>query len=280
MKHLKGWLEDDLEAALSVMRVDTSMSAHDFFETQFDLGEPQKTHFTGYFETVLPASLIQSETFNVPLYAIPNPSDQLPSRAEISANGIDADILAWLSDPLDAFLLQVQGSGRLQLPDGRALGIGYAGKNGHPYRSIGAELVKRGITSANQMSLGVIRAYCAENPDKVHDLLNTNPSYVFFQLRDVEAGPIGAMGLAVTPFRSIAVDPEYIPLGTPVWVDVMIDGNRSNHLMIAQDIGSAIKGPARVDIFCGTGEKAGQIAGGLNTFGKMIPLLPATGQGR
>lgn len=280
MKRLEGWLEDDLEAALSVLRSVTELPARKFFETKFALGEPRTTHFTGYFETVLFASLNQSEIYHVPLYAMPCSTGPLPSRAEIAANGIDAEILAWLANPLDAFLLQVQGSGRLRLQDGRELGIGYAGKNNHPYRSIGAELVTRGITSADQMSLDIIRGYCAANPNEVQTLLNTNPSYVFFELRDVASGPIGAMGVPVTPFRSIAVDPDYIPLGTPVWIETEIEGVPHRRLMIAQDIGSAIKGPARADIFCGTGDEAGQIAGRLNTSGKMIPLLPATGYGK
>jgi len=158
------------------------------------------------------------------------------------------------------------------LPDGGTIGIGFAGKNGHRYRSIGQELLKLGVPGP--MTLAKIKRYCTEHPDKVQSLLNTNPSYVFFELRDSNTGPIGAMGIPVTPFRSLAVDPEHIPLGTPVWVEVALDDKPTKSLMIAQDIGSAIKGPNRADIFCGTGATAERISGSLNTTGKMIPLVP------
>jgi len=254
----KGWLKDDLEAVLSVLGAQTPLPAREFFESGYVFDKPRLAHFTGYFETVISAHFERGQTHQVPLYGPPEFEGPYPTRAEIVENGLQAEILAWLAEPLDAFLLQVQGSGRLHFPDGQEIGIGYAGP-------------------AEQMSLDVIRSYCGENPTEVIALLNTNPSYVFFQLRDATTGPIGAMGIPVTPFRSIAVDPDHIPLGTPVWIEVEIEGTLHQSLMIAQDIGSAIKGPARADIFCGTGESAGEIAGRLNCSGKMIPLLPATG---
>lgn len=268
----EGWARDNLGAALSILG-HASADPAGFLEQKYDFGDAREVHFTGYFETELHASLSEQPGFQVPLYGMPD-IDPMPSRAEIVAGALHdrAEVLAWLRDPLDAFLLQVQGSGVLILSDGSRIGIGYAGKNGHPYKSIGQELLARGVQPP--MSLTKIRSYCTQNPKLVEDLLNTNPSYVFFALRDAGSGPIGAMGVPVSKLRSIAVDPEFIPLGSPAWVDVLIDGTRYQRLMIAQDIGSAIKGPNRADIFCGTGAEAGLIAGGLNTTGKLIPLLP------
>lgn len=283
MRSLCGWVEDDLAAALKVYRehsyCEIQQDAQTFFEAGFKLGDARSTHFTGYYEIALEARWDETPEFGVPLLGYPADISPMPSRSEIVAGALErsAECLAWLKDPLDAFFLQVQGSGQLHFPDGSKRGIGYAGKNGHPYRSIGAELVDRGVARAENMSPDVIRAYCQANPDKTAALLNINPSYVFFQLRDAATGPIGAMGIPVTALRSIAVDPDHIVLGSPVWVELEMDGRPLRQLMIAQDVGSAIKGAGRADIFCGTGDVAGQVAGRLNTRGKMIPLVPVSG---
>ena len=155
--------------------------------------------------------------------------------------------------------------------------VGYGGKNGHPYRSVGQELVRRGIFEQHQVSAQVIRNWVAENPDEGRELLHHNPSYVFF--RDVtdqvsmEKGPLGAMNRPVTAGRSIAVDPEIVPLGSPVWLEK--DGAAPiRRLTIAQDTGSAIKGAQRADIFYGSGADAGDEAGRIRDTGRMVVLLP------
>ena len=276
-----GWAKDDLREALRAYArtadVPGEIDPRSFFENRFETGAPIDATFTGYFEMELAGRLNPEKGFTVPLYPMPDSGEPLPDRAAITRGALDIAPIAWVADPLDAFLLQVQGSGRLILPDGHAVGVGYAGRNGHPYRSIGAELVRRGVVTVEDMSLDVIRRYCSENPDAVEELLSTNPSYVFFCLRPAGSGPIGAMGAAVSPLRSIAVDPDFISLGSPVWVDLEIDGKPFRRLMIAQDVGSAIKGPGRIDIFCGTGPDAGEIAGRLNARGKLLPLVSRGG---
>jgi len=260
------------------MRAD-SPNPRELFEALFEPVEiaPAGTaHFTGYYEPELPASLLQSPQFSAPLHGAPpdwQPGQLWHSRAEIArGNLLAGQELAFVESAIEAFLVQVQGSVRLRLPDGTALRLGFAGKNGHPYRSIGAELIRRGIVSdPAEMTPEFIRRWCAENPDQVADLLETNPSYVFFHRLDLppETGPLGATGRPVTALRSIAVDPAFVPLGTPVWIDCPGFGAR---LMVAQDTGSAIKGRGRGDIFFGSGLEAGQRAGAMNAKGRMVVL--------
>ncbi len=161
--------------------------------------------------------------------------------------------LAWLDDPVDVYFLQVQGSGRIRMPDGEVIRVGYAGRNGHAYRSVGQEMVRRGTHTVDQVSAQEISAHVRQGAGA--DLLNINPSYVFFRRLDdlpAEKGPIGAMGRSITTFRSVAIDPDFTPLGAPVWIEK--DGaNPIRALMVAQDTGGAIKGPQRADIFYGTG---------------------------
>src|SRR3990167_7538642 len=184
--------------------------------------------------------------------------------------------LAWLDDPVEVFFLQVQGSGRIRMTDGRVIRVGYAGRNGHAYRSVGQEMVARGTHSADQVSAQEIRSYVRWNPVAGNDLLNVNPSYVFFRkIADLPAdkGPIGAMGKSITALRSIAIDPDFTPLGAPVWIEK--DGATPiRSLMVAQDTGGAIKGPQRADIFYGTGPAAGDAAGTIKDGGRMVVLLP------
>lgn len=233
-----------------------------------------EAHFTGYFEPEFDGSRQRSATFHVPLLAAPatlSDKTPIPTRSQIAAGALDGLglELAWLSDPLDAFLMQVQGSGRVRLAEGSSLRLGFAGRNGHPYRSIGHELVQRGEVRPEDISMQAIRDWAARHPDQLPDLLAINPSYVFFRKLDdlpEDAGPLGTAGKPLTPLASIAVDPAHIPLGSPVWVEV--DDIRA--LMIAEDTGSAIIGPARADIFFGTGAAAGERAGRLNATGRMI----------
>jgi len=301
---LKGWADDDHAAALSVFletcpdlkdsdwsalcAVAQSFSpdtARNFFELFFRpvlITDGNDPLFTGYFEPELDGSRHRTDRFRYPLYKMPpeaRETKQWLSRREIlstdamAGRGLE---IAWVDDPVELFFLQIQGSGRVRLPDGQTLRVGYGGANGHPYRSIGAELVRRGVYSAHQVSAQVIRNWVRRNPVDGEKLLFHNPSYVFFrELRRMGAdrGPLGAMNRSITTLRSLAVDPKFTPLGAPVWIEKAGE-TPMNRLMIAQDTGAAIKGAQRADIFFGTGDAAGQAAGRLRDPGRMITLLP------
>jgi len=299
---LEGWARDDHAAAVSTFLetcadLDTAVwgpvcaiarqtdDPRAFFETLFlpvVFGPDETALFTGYFEPEIRASLTRKPAFETPLYRMP---PELPkggrwqTRAEIEDGGVLADRgleIAWAADPVEAFFMQIQGSGRLILDDGGVIRLGYAGKNGHEYRSIGQELIRRGVYQAHQVSAQVISRWVARYPAEGKKLLQYNPSYVFFRVVNevpAERGPLGAMNRSVTPGRSIAVDPLYTPLGAPVWIEK--DGrDPMRRLMIAQDTGSAIKGRQRADIFFGTGDDAGQQAGRIRDPGRMVTLLP------
>ncbi len=301
---LAGWQADDHLAALTVFQNSCARlegpiwspicklaatagqspaSARAFFEMLFRptlIGQPPAL-FTGYFEPELKGSKTKTARFTQPIYARPKElvdGQQFLTRERIEGGALRGRglELAWIEDPVDAFFLQIQGSGRVSLPNGSVMRVGYAGRNGHAYTSIGQELVRRGALQENQMSAQAIRAYVQKNPIIGNDLLNVNPSYVFFReikgLRP-EDGPIGAMSLPITAMRSIAVDPSFVPLGAPVWLEKS-GANPLNRLMIAQDTGGAIKGAQRADIFFGTGPKAGDAAGIIRDGGRMVQLLP------
>lgn len=267
---LAGWEHDDLEMALSAFRlnpVGARGGAQAYFEAHFQPGRPLAGHFTGYFELELDASLHRSPGFPVPLHALPDVS-RLPARADIDP-ALAGHEIAWLRDEVDRFFLQVQGSGRLHLVQGGALRVGYAGTNGHPYRSIGRLLVERGVFGSD-ITADALRNWLRADPERGRALMRENPSYVMFRVLDLpdDSGPAGTL-CPVTPGRSLAVDPAHLPLGTPVWIEV--DGLA--RLCIAQDTGSAIVGPGRADLFFGTGEAAGRAAGRLNHSGRFIPLV-------
>ena len=199
--------------------------------------------------------------------------EQLAERGE----QVPAPVLLWADDPIDLFFLQVQGSGRVQLPDGQTVRMGYADQNGHPYQSIGRWLVAQGELTLDQASMDGIKRWASANPQRLRELLNTNPSYVFFrELPASSGGPIGALGVPLTEGRSIAVDPRYVPLGAPVFLATTypLSNRPLNQLMLAQDTGSAIKGAVRADFFWGFGEKAGREAGRMRQQGHMWVLLP------
>ena len=299
---LRGWRQDDPAPALQAFRLtcdqldpgdwdgvcagaEVVTDARTFFETQFRpvlFAPGQPALFTGYYEPELRASLRPTGPYRTPIY---RPAPEMPrnvpwlTRAQLEdgpvLKGRNLEI-AWLQDPVDAFFLHVQGSGRLLLDDGRILRVGFAAKNGHPYRSIGQELIRRGRLQPHEVSADRIRRWVAANPDEGRRLLHHNPSFVFFrELHDhpPHLGPLGAMNRPVTPGRSLAVDPVHVPLGAPVWVEK--EGAGPLHrLMVAQDTGSAIKGPQRADIFFGTGAQAGRLAGRVRDGGRLVVLLP------
>ncbi len=299
---LRGWAEDDHAAALETfastcgdlrdpewdaicaLAKTSPAAARDFFETLFKpvlIEDADPMLFTGYFEPELPGSRYRWGDYQYPLYAVP---DDLPrsgpwlTRREIDEGALaDRGLeIAYLSDPVDLFFLQVQGSGRIRLPNDRMIRVGYGAANRHEYSSIGMALVRRGAFSRHQASAPRIRQWVADNPDQAQELLWTNRSYVFFrEVSEVPAdrGPLGAMNRSVTTMQSIAVDPAHYTLGMPVWIEK--DGRAPlNRLMIAQDTGSAIKGAQRADIFFGTGVDAGLAAGEISDPGRMIALVP------
>ncbi|SEL03827.1 murein transglycosylase A [Pacificibacter marinus] len=237
--------------------------------------------FTGYFEPELSGSRVRTPTYRHPVYAMPRDravrspyfTRQDIGQGALSNRGLE---IAWVDNAVELFFLQVQGSGRIKLTNGTTIRVGYAGHNGHNYSSIGQELVRRGVYTEHQVSAQVIKNWVKRNPIEGQSLLYSNPSYVFFKERKrlkASAGPIGAMSRSITPMRSIAVDPGFVTLGAPVWVEK--DGQAPlRRLMIAQDTGSAIKGAQRADIFYGTGDQAGDVAGRIRDTGRMIVLMP------
>lgn len=259
--------------------------AKNFFELFFRpvlIEDGKKALFTGYFEPELTGSLSPTSRFRYPLYRQPPESKAnspwfsrriIETSPIMQGRGLE---IAWVDDPVELFFLQIQGSGRVKLPNGQTIRVGYGGANGQEYRSIGAELVRRGVYQAHQVSAQVIKNWVRRNPVEGQELLWFNPSYVFFRNIDsvpAELGPLGAMNRSVTTGRTIAVDPEYVPLGAPVWIEK--EGiNPIHRLMMGQDTGSAIKGAQRADIFMGTGDQAGREAGRLRDPGRMYVLLP------
>jgi membrane-bound lytic murein transglycosylase A len=301
---LDGWMDDDHLAALSTflqtcdlidqpdwepicaLAADVpkdSASARSFFELFFKpvvIGTPPAL-FTGYYEPELDGSPVRTGRFQYPIYRRPPELTDgvvYHTRAAIEGGAIAGRglELAWLDDPVDVYFLQVQGSGRIRMTDGSVMRVGYAGRNGHAYRSVGQEMVRRGTHTMDQVSAPEIANYVRTNPGTGRDLLDTNPSYVFFRkigTLSPEDGPIGAMGRSITTLRSVAIDPDFTALGTPVWVEK--DGRAPiRSLMVAQDTGGAIKGMQRADIFYGTGAGAGKAAGTVKDGGRMILLLP------
>jgi len=298
---LEGWAQDDHAAALTTFR-NTCMDRREpdwtslcavaenienpraFFELFFRpvlIRDGKDALFTGYFEPELDGALRPDARYRYPVYATPPEArgGSFVSRREIEEGGVLRGRgleIAWVDDPVELFFLQIQGSGRIRLPDGRMIRVGYGGKNGHEYRSVGQEMVRRGIYQTHQVSAQVIKNWVRRNPAQGQELLWHNPSFVFFrEVSEVPAdrGPLGAMNRSITTMRSVAVDPAFVPLGAPVWVEK--EGqNPIRRLMIAQDTGSAIKGAQRADIFFGTGDQAGRAAGRLRDPGRMLVLLP------
>ncbi|PKO87842.1 MAG: murein transglycosylase [Betaproteobacteria bacterium HGW-Betaproteobacteria-12] len=202
------------------------------------------------------------------------------TRAEIASRGeaLPARTLLYVDDAVELFFLQVQGSGRVRLTDGSTVRLNYADQNGHSYQSIGRLLVARGELKLEEASMQGIQAWARANPARLDELLNANPSYVFFrEMPDSKDGPIGALGVPLLAERTIAVDPRSVPLGAPVFLATTRpnSGQPLNRLVMAQDTGGAIKGAVRADFFWGFGKAAGEQAGRMKQSGKMWVLLPA-----
>jgi membrane-bound lytic murein transglycosylase A len=238
--------------------------------------------FTGYYEPELQGSRIRSAAYPAPLYRRPPGLITVAhTRAEVDAGALAGQglELLWLADPIDAFFLQVQGSGRVTLAEGGSVRVGYAASNGHPYTAIGRVLVDRGEMTKDAATMQTVRQWLRDHPDQAAAVMQTNARYIFF--REVEGdGPIGSLGVALTPGRSLAIDASLLPLGAPVWVDTTYPpgtpeaGQPLRRLMVSQDTGSAIKGAVRGDIYWGSGEAALRYAGPMKQQGRYYLLLP------
>ena len=273
----------------------SAAEARRFFENHFipcriETGEEPPAFLTGYYEPVVPGSLARTEAFTEPVFARPADLDQIspyPTRAEIEAMGLARfQPLVWLADAIEVFMIQVQGSAAVDLPDGRRMRLTYAGRNGQPYSSIGRALIEAGKIAPDEMSLARLKQWVRDRgqapgqPGRA--LLHRNLSYIFFSMDESPAraqGPIGGAGVPLTPLRSVAVDRSLWPYGLPVFVDAVVpgaDGDLSpfQRLMIGQDTGSAILGPARLDLFMGSGDQAGAVAGNIRHRAGLYILLP------
>lgn len=294
----------------------TDQTARAFFESRFQLvpvvdGDTEIGLFTGYFEPEIAASPKRTPNYQIPLRKAPQGLESLkgkrlpkgfdtrlthglrqegvltalPDRRAIEAGALDrlAPAIAWLQSPVDAFFLHIQGSGRLLYPDGTVQRVGYGGKNGYPYTSIGKVLIDRGLMAPGEVSMQSLRAWMQADPVRAGELMAQNQSYIFFRPTsgsDPELGPVGQQGVALTPGRSLAVDLKYHPAGSLLWLDTVVPGAGGGgeeiflRLMVAQDTGSAIKGRIRGDIFFGTGEEAGSRAGTMQAKGRLLTLVP------
>jgi membrane-bound lytic murein transglycosylase A len=268
-------------------------------------GKPASNIVTGYYEPLVLGSRTRTGAYQWPLYTVP--ADLLTidlgrvypelagkrvrgklegkrvvpyeSRAAIEASGRRPPAIVYVNDPVDNFFLQVQGSGRVQLPDGKTIRVAYADHNGHPYVSIGKWLADKGEMPIAQTSMQNIRAWAKRNPNRTQEMLNANPATVFFAeeaITDPEIGPKGAYGIPLMAQRSIAVDTNFVPLGTPVFLSTTMPASNTtlNRLVFAQDTGTAIRGAARTDFYWGFGAAAGELAGRMKQNGQMWVLWP------
>lgn len=297
------------DEARSVSASDTE-AVRTFFERRFTPWQIEMSNgessglITGYYEALLQGGTAYKPG-RAPIYGVPddmltlNLGEQYPelkglrlrgrldgrsvlpywSRRDIDNGKINksSKVLAWADDPLDAFFLQVQGSGRVQLENGNLLRLGYADQNGHPYRAIGKWLVEQGELPLEQVSMQSIRAWAKANPARLQELLQSNPSYVFFKVVPSNtSGPLGALNVPLTEGASIAVDPKFIPLGSPVYLATTRpdDASAMTRLVNAQDTGGAIRGAIRADYYWGFGPAAADMAGIMKQQGQLWLLWP------
>jgi membrane-bound lytic murein transglycosylase A len=287
-------------------------SAAAFFVKHFDLfqiisakDDSPNGLVTGYYEPLLQGSRTPTKRFRYPVYGQPQDlltidlSSLYPDlkhrrlRGRIEGNKVvpymsreDIDNgkeplkgleIAWVDDAVDLFFLQIQGSGQIQMENGERMRVGYADQNGHPFRSLGGVLIRRGEMKLENASMQGIKEWARRNPKRIQEFMNTNPSYVFFRELPRElSGPLGSLGVPLTPERSLAVDQRVVPLGAPVFLSTTFPNSPTplNRMMVAQDTGGAIAGAVRADFYWGFGDDAGQLAGRMKQTGNMWVLLP------
>jgi len=302
------------EAAAIDASVASARDAKAFFETRFTphrvVHNGAAGLLTGYYEPVLQGARAPHGPFRIPVYRRPPDLVNLVreeergaladglTHARKTADGVEpyatrAEIedgalagqgleLVWMADPVDTFFMHVQGSGRIRFPDGSTTRITYDGKNGHPYTSIGRVLIDAGHFTPEEMTLGALKTWLAADPERGRKTMQENRSFIFFrELANEDDGPLGALEIPLSETRSLAVDTGFHALGTPVYVSAPTlmpwDGAGFARLMIAQDVGSAIRGPERGDIYFGSGDDAGRLAGGTKHPGRFFVLLPRDG---
>lgn len=296
----------------------TSAAARAFFEAELEPwvigdGDDFEGFLTGYYEPLLAGSRSRRPGFDVPLYRRPPELVQVDlglfretwkgertagvvvdgslrpyadrdtiDQGALSGRGLE---LVWVDDPIDAFFLHIQGSGRIALAEGGEMRVGYAGQNGHPYLAIGRELVSRGAMTKEQVTMQSLRRWLDEHPVEAPEILRANASFVFFRELD-EDGPLGSLGVALTGGRSLAVDRRFLPLGAPIYLDGTVPGPSEEvadealqRLVVAQDTGGAIRGPARGDLFWGAGDEAASRAGRMKHPARMWLLAPRSASG-
>lgn len=260
---------------------------------------------TGYYQPILKGSKVKTSHYKVPLYTTPKDlitvdlSEVYPelkskrlrgklagnklipylSRAEIDGQGspLAGNEIVWVEDPVEAFFLEIQGSGIIQLDNGEAMQIGYADQNGYPFKAIGSTLVQKKEITMTEASMEGIKNWARKNITKLREFLNMNASYVFFRkLPNDLPGPIGALGVSIEAERSVAIDPKFVPLGAPIFLSTTQPSTNEplERLMVAQDTGGAIRGGVRADFYWGSGDEAGRKAGSMKQQGKIWTLLP------
>lgn len=300
-------VQSDWRPACEAARTWPSERARSFFVEQFSpvrIGNGE-AFATGYFEPQIRGSRTRRPGFEVPVYTLPDnlargwpadvPMDERTGRpplgrfaangefvryferAEIEDGALEGrvPVIGYAADAIEFFFLQIQGSGRLITPEGEVIRIGYAGQNGREYVGVGGVMRERGLFGDGPGqypgSMQGIMAYMRDNPAEGRDLMRLNKSWIFFRELSGD-GPLGALSVPVRPRSSVAVDPKFVPLGAPVWLD--LDRNEADGLWIAQDTGGAIKGANRFDTFWGAGQQAREIAGGMSGRGTALVLLP------
>ena len=315
---LPGWQEDELSQAWpawlkscdalrkrsgelnwrQVCAQTSSVSSRDsqairhYFEAHFQAYEIRNSSgsesglITGYYEPVMNGSQTRTSVYPVPLYAYPSswkkskPSPG-PTRAELMSSGVlQGSEIAWVQDPVAAAFMQIQGSGKIRLEDGRVLRLGYAGTNDQPFKSFAQWLLDRKEITRSEATMQGISQWAKRNPSRVNEMLNANPRFVFFKELpsnvSADLGPNGALGVPLTSERSIAVDLQALPLGAPVFLATTrpLSSQPLQKLVMAQDTGKAIVGGVRADYYWGSGDSAGELAGRMKQNGKMWVLLP------
>jgi membrane-bound lytic murein transglycosylase A len=299
----------------SASQINSKETARAFFERVFTpntvINKTRPGVLTGYYEPLLQGSRTKSGPYTTPIYKRPNDlvtvvpetyrgavrpgtlthmrktetgTEPYYTRAQIDQGALkDKGLeLLYFQDPIDVFFMQIQGSGRVKLTDGKTIRVQYDGKNGHPYSSIGRYLIEKALLAADKVSMGTLITWLKADPERAKPVLWYNASYVFFrELKgsDDQGAPLGAMNIPLTSGRSLAFDPAYHALGSPVYVSApsmrhVPNATGFNRLMVGQDVGSAIKGPERGDIYFGSGEEAGKIAGSTKHPAKFYVLVP------
>jgi peptidoglycan lytic transglycosylase A len=300
-------------ATAQAEEITTREAARAFFEENFTPNAVAKKGqtglLTGYYEPVLQGSRTPDGSYQTPIYKRPpdlvnvvddtrrgalkagelthvrkteGGTEPYFTRAEIEGGALQGKglELLYFKDPVEVFFMQIQGSGRVKLTDGTAVRVHYDGKNGHPYSSIGRYLIEKAILAADRMSMGALAQWLRADPERGRKVMWQNSSYVFFrEIKDDVGSPLGAMRVPLTPERSLAIDPSYHALGTPIYLSVptmkhVPKASPFNRLMVGQDVGSAIRGAERGDIYFGSGDEAGKLAGGTKYSGRFFVLVP------